>query len=432
MSIARVGRRSVVVALALAFGLLLGGIAPASGQTQGQTGTLGNAGVLRLRLGAQDHLRFEPPTGSATTQSLSVGSQCRLSPPSSSLAIFSATGSGNSYPGFNGDAIGVKGGGEGQGTPCGRIDPGQTLTMDLGSDLDGKLIDFAELDVELKGNATLLVAGYLVDESGATFMGDDEYFSDGSDSGPDSGDLDNYRIRFPKDGSKTTVNRLVFSIGSVGGASLEGGSDGTGACDTQDSAACNPGLGQTTDHDPNTQGIQPTTDSLFHLVRADGVLDCGQTADPQGGNGEPLNSLVRLDNATGTPAECIPIPYDLESDVIGTQQFTTLLKDLLGQDAQFEWTVTWAPEVGTYMEDETQFDFDLDGTFSKIQLCLPDGTVGPADGFPDLPVSLEDPPARDPWCVKFTSTTLITGGPNNGKVVVTETYYGKGDPTGRR
>src|SRR5262245_11321228 len=104
MSIApRVGRRSVLVSLALAFGLLLGGVTPASGQTQGQTGTLGNAGVLRLRLGAQDHLRFEPPTGSATTQSLTVGSQCRLSPASSSLVVFSATGSGNAYAGFNGD-----------------------------------------------------------------------------------------------------------------------------------------------------------------------------------------------------------------------------------------------------------------------------------------------------------------------------------------
>ena len=429
MSIARAGRRSVLVALALAFGLLLGGVTPASGQTQGQTGTLGNAGVLRLKLGPTDHLRFEPPTGSATTQSLTVGSQCRLSPASSSLANFSATGSGSAYPGFNGDAIGVKGGGEGQGTPCGRVDPGQTLTMDLGTGLDGRLIDFAEMDVELKGNATLVVSGYLVDESGATLMRQDSYFSDGSDSGPDSGDLDNYRIRFPKDGSKTTVNRLVFGIQSVGGVSLEGGSDGTGACDAADSPAC-PGLGATLDDNPGQTGIQATTDSLFHLVKVDGILDCGQTADPQGGGGTPLNSLVRLDNATGDPAECIPIPYDLDSSVIGTQQFTTLLKDLLGEDAQFEWTVTWVPEEGSYMEDETEFDFDLDGTFSPIQLCLADG---PDPGvFPDLPESQEDPGTLDPWCVKKTETTLIVGGPDNGKVFVKETYYGKGDPTGRR
>jgi hypothetical protein len=32
----------------------------------------------------------------------------------------------------------------------------------------------------------------------------------------------------------------------------------------------------------------------------------------------------------------------------------------------------------------------------------------------------------------MTQTTLIVGGPDNGKVVVKETYYGKGDPTGRR
>lgn len=419
MGFKRASRRLVPVALVLAFGMILGGVTPAVGQTQGQTGTLADAGVLRLQLGAQDRLRYEPPTGSATTQSLSVGSQCRLSPASSSLAIFSALGSGNAYPGFNSDAIGVKGGGEGQGTPCGRIDAGQTLTLDLGSGLDGKLIDFAEIDVELKGNATLLIVGNLVDESGTTLMADDTYFSDGSDSGPDSGDLDNYRIRFPKDGSKTTVNQLVFSlVNSVGGASLEGGSDGTGPCDALDGCV-EPSLGQTLG----------TTDSLFHLVRADGILDCGQTADTQGGGTTPLNSLVRLDNATGLPSECIPIPYDLDSSVIGTQQFTTLLKDLLGQDAQFEWTVTWVPEEGSYMEDETEFDFDLDGTFSPIQLCLADGTVGNPDGFPDLPESQEDPGTTDPWCVKYTQTTLDV---DTGLVQVKEIYFGKGDPTGRR
>lgn len=420
MSIQRASRRPVLVVLALAFGLVLGGVAPASGQTSGSTGTLKNAGVLRLRLGSEDHFRYEPPTGSSSTQSVSAAGNCRLTLGTGGLVSFSSA-PGGTFPGFVSDGIGVRGSGEGAGQPCGRVDSGQTLTMELGSQLDGKLIDFAEIDVEGKFDATIKIEGFL--GSGSIPFTTETYNTSpsGSDSGPDSGDGDNFRIRFPKTGT-TTVDRLVFSlVGSTGAASLEGGADGTQPCDAVDGCV-EPSLGQTLE----------TTDSLFHLLQADGVLDCGQQADPQGGNGTPLNELVRLDNATGLPSECVPIPYDLESSVIGTQQFTTLLKDLLGQDAQFEWTVTWQPEFGTYMEDETEFDFDFDGTFTPIQLCLPDGTVGPADGFPDLPVSLEDPPARDPWCVKFTSTTLIVGGPNNGKVVVKETYYGRGDPTGRR
>jgi hypothetical protein len=338
------------------------------------------------------------------------------------------------YPGIFGDAIGVRSGG-GTGSPCSRIDPGETLTMDLGSELSGRFVDFAEIDMEGKFGATYKIQGYAVTATSTKLVKTELYetVAGGSDSGPDSGDGDNFRIRFPKTGF-VAVNRLVFSIdGSVGAASLEGGADGTLPCNVPecDPALGTPSLGLTlSDDSPDPQ--PGTTDSLFHLIQADGVLACGETAPPQGGGGTPLNSLKRLANATGLPEECIPIPFDLNSSQDATHQLTVLLKNLGSQNAQFEWTVTWAPEFGTYMEDETEFDFDGDGEFHPIQLCLPDGTVGPADGFPDLPVSLEEPPARDPWCVKFTSTTLITGGPDNGKVVVMETYFGKGDPTGRR
>lgn len=435
MSMHRATRRLAPVVLALAFGLVLGGVTPASGDPIGSTGALANAGVLRLRLGdAQDHFRYEPPTGSPIqTQSISEGSQCRVSLGSPSLVSFPG-GPATPYPGFFGDAIGVRGSG-GTGSPCSRIDPGETLTMELGPALSGKFVDFAEIDMEGKFGAIYKIEGYAVTASSTKLVTTATYETapGGSDSGPDSGDGDNFRVRFPKTGF-TAFNRLQISIvGSVGSASLEGGDDGTMPCKVPecDPALGTPSLGLTlTDDDLVADG---TTDSLFHLIQADGVLACGETAPPQGGGGTPLNSLKRLANATGPPEECIAIPFDLDSSVNPTNQLTVLLKNLGGQNAQFEWTVTWAPEFGTYMEAETEFDFDGDGEFHQIQLCLPDGTVGPADGFPDLPLSLEEPaPARDPWCVKFTSTTLITGGPDNGKVVVMETYFGKGDPTGRR
>ena len=400
----------------------------ASGQTSVSTSTLQDAGVLRLALGAQDNLKFHEPDGdggylpaASAQQSISTSSGCRLAPLSGSLVSFSAQPN-NRFPGFVGDTIGVGGPGEGNGTPCGRIDPGQTLTLNLGSGLAGKVIDYAELDLELKFGGAVTVTGYL--GSSTTPMATETYTSTGSDSGPDSGDLDNYRVRFPRTGT-TAVNKLVFSVGSSGSGSLEGGSDGTAPCDAADGCV-EPSLGQS---------LANTTDTLFHLTEIDGFLDCGDTAPTQGGDGTPTNSLERLDNVGGATCTAIPFNLDSSTDIedCGENflQCVLLQKDLLGQNAQFFWTVTWAPEPGDYQESETQFDFG-NGP-QDLQLCEADAG---GDGFPDLPptADTEDPPsAVDPWCVVETSTVLQFD-PVGGEtfVVVTEKYFGSGDPLGKR
>ena len=74
MSMKRASKTLVPVVLILAFGLIVGGITPASGQTSGSTSTLADAGVLRLRLGPEDHFRFEPLSGSPTTRSITLAS----------------------------------------------------------------------------------------------------------------------------------------------------------------------------------------------------------------------------------------------------------------------------------------------------------------------------------------------------------------------
>ena len=405
--------------------------------TSASTSTLGDGGVLRLHLGAQDFFGFQEPDPANpgqylpldpdNDQSVSASPGCKLSlNPTSNLVTFSATASTpNPSPGFVSDSIGVGAKNEGSGQPCGKIDPGQTLTMNLGSGLAGKMIDYAEIDLELKFGGAVTVTGYLVQGTTAKQVGDPEtYTSTGSDSGPDSGDLDNYRVRFPRSGT-TTVNRLVFSVGSSGSGSLEGGADGTGPCDAADAPACGTfSLGQS---------LANTTDTLFHLLEADGALDCTtNNVATQGGNGTPTSTLTRVENVGG--ATCTPIPYNLDSSIgqcedVPSYQCILLQKDLLGQNAQFFWHVAWVPEPGEYQEEDTQFNYGFG--YQDLQLCLADD--GDLDAFPELPPKAATAPPGapnpDPWCVVFTSTTLD---PATGLVTVEEEYYGSGDPLGKR
>jgi hypothetical protein len=413
------------VSLALVFGTLT----PANGQTSASTSTLKDAGVLRLRLGANDLFRYEPtpnsPTG-AVNQTIS-SSSCKLNlTPQNNLVTFSppanAGPSISPYAGFFDNSIGVGSRSEGNGQPCGRIDPAQTLTVNLGTALVGKVIDYAEIDLEGKFGAEVMVRGYFVKASDPThpvLMKEEHYPTSGPDSSPDSGDLDNFRIRFPKTG-RTAVNQLVFSIvGTTGAASLEGGADGTAPCDGADelSAGCADfSLGQTLG----------TTDSLFHLTEVDGVLDCGANNTATQTTDGITTTIVRQGNADGST--CVPIPFNQASSqqladcTVSARQCIFLQKDLLDQQAQFLWTVTWAPEEGSYMEDPTQFDFG--GGFHPLQLC--DGDTD-GNGLPNLS-------GTDPWCVVNTSTDLQYGpsDPNDGLVIVKETYYGLGDPVGHR
>ncbi|HEX6581474.1 MAG TPA: hypothetical protein VF195_11460 [Actinomycetota bacterium] len=427
----------------------------ASGQTSASTSTLQNGGVLRLRLGAQDSFRFQVPDPSladhyidpspASTQAVGVSTGCKLSPTSGSLAQFSTQPS-NADTGFVGDAIGVRVAGEGNGQPCGRIDaPAQALGLKLGTGLAGKAIDYAEIDIEGKFSANFRIDGYFVTgacppPTGTPTVTTDTYNTAGSDSGPDSGDGDNYRIRFPQSnnpvGAYTAVNCLVFTP-ITGAASLEGGSDGTTACDATDVTECgapvNFSLGEKIDDTAQTN--TSTTDSLFHLINVDGVLDCNANTFLTQTNAGITTDITRLNDGEGNNPDgstCIPIPVDQDSSTTtcgaGFRQCIFLQKDLLDPNAQFEWTVTWAAEPGFYMESETQFDFGNGNGLNDLLLCQADGLAGNGfDGNPDLPAN------DDPWCVKDTSTALqISAVDGQTYDQVTETYYGLGDPLGKR
>lgn len=350
--------------------------------------TLPDAGTLRLHLGSSpQRWLFEPTSGSATSQAIGLSSGCKLAPTSGALVALTPTPASGTV-GLTTDGIGVRSSGEGAGVPCGRVDgsKGQRLRIELtgSGPLAETLIDFMELDIEAKGNVIVVADLYL----DGTLVGSHEMpTGSASDSGPDSGDGDNYRFRVPETGTSAFDSFVLRPKDDIGEFSLAGGADGT--------AAVPGGLGEQLG----------TTDSLIHLKEASGVLDCGEsTGDVTGGN-------TTANFARGSNAECELIPYLLrvENDDVLVQ------KDLTGQpDANFTMTVTWdaepAPANAGVLSRTTFIDYTPETPGDETPLLWCD--AGPT------------PPPGEFWCLTTQSSELQP----DGTVVVTETLFGAGDP----
>jgi hypothetical protein len=291
--------------------------------------------------------------------------------------------------------LGVGVGGEGNGTPCGRVDGlTQALVLEPALDDPDLLMDGAELDIEGKFGVTVRAEMYREGDLQATAT----LPTGGSDSGPDSADGDNFRWRLPaEDGPAVYFDRLVLRVDPStpgGGFSLEGGGDGT--------LAHPGGLGATLG----------TTDSLFHLVETDGLLDCGDQVTA-GGDGTPAATLDRLANLTGDEADCRSVPYVLRTGVEGDTQTVLLGKDL-GDQADlvpaFSLVIAWEPEPAAYPVARTTM-IDSGGGPEPMVWC---------DGTPEAPSR----PDGQAWCL-VGQTSAPAG---DGLIAVTETLYGAGDP----
>src|SRR4029453_4602660 len=107
------------------------------------TSSLPDGGVVRLHLGPSDFFRFDAPDGSGgytpgTPAPISVA-QCAATT-SGVMAIQAWPASGP--PGLGAGGLGVRGGGEGQGQPCGQVNgTGQSLSLTLTGPLAGTFMD---------------------------------------------------------------------------------------------------------------------------------------------------------------------------------------------------------------------------------------------------------------------------------------------------
>jgi hypothetical protein len=351
--------------------------------------TIGGGGVVQLHLGNDgEYVKFQPPSssGQLPTQQAITSKKCVATLPSL-LKITPQPAPPEGAVGLFDHGIGVSTSGEGTGTPCGRVDgPSQALTLSLAGPLAGKLISFAELDIEGKFNVTVLARAF----EGTTLVGT-ALLKTGtnSDSGPDSGDGDNYRWRIEPRGPFDT---LVLSVdpSTPGGAfSLEGGADGTA---------------------PDPLGtVLGTNDSLFQLEGFTGVLDCGQTAPTVGGSGSPAATLARGQNTA-----CQKVSYLLRTADNGGVQ-SVLLEKVLGDQlrANFTMTIVWDPEPASNPLRATKIDYDGDGGNPPQPVVWCGGTT-------DAPI----PVTGQAWCLTSQQAALAGG----GKVQLTERFFGFGDP----
>jgi hypothetical protein len=398
--------------MALAVGVtvaLPGSSASADG---GLTFTIGDfppdTGVVRLRLGDQDTFTYQPAGGTAVTQSLPTPSNCNLPNPLAlstvgvTLSGAPAGGQQQGKLGFFDDGLGVQVKGEGNGSPCGQVSGTQKLTLALSGALAGKRMDFVEVDVEGKFGVTLKAQLYLGTSS--TPVKTEIYATGGPDSGPDSVDGDNFRVRVPKTGT-VLFDRIVLSVdeSTPGGAfSLEGGADGTMALEGGYAAT----------------KLGGTTDSIFHITDAS-LLECGESTPTVGGGTSPAVSVTLLEEGCTEG-----IPYSLTTEKLADgQQGILFQKDAEGT-SQFRSTFTWAVEEAAYPVPATKIDFTPNGGLADaeaMQWC--EGTYA----SPQLPSA-----GDVTWClVKHTAVVQSpteVGGKRVRMMQITEEVYGLGDP----
>ncbi|MGI9609197.1 MAG: DUF7507 domain-containing protein [Acidimicrobiia bacterium] len=171
------------------------------------------------------------------TQQLSYGqNQCSVTPSSLSGPIMEVTGSTfdkkdkpvDPAPiGIVDNGIGVNEKGNGNGQDCGLVDNldddlSEKLVLSLGPAVEGRLIDHIDFDLEAKFDAVVRMDYFVGGEDGIPAGSDTWPLTvGGSDSGPDSGNRDNYM--------KTTVSDMDFDTVvitmDVGSVSIEGGAD---------------------------------------------------------------------------------------------------------------------------------------------------------------------------------------------------------------
>jgi hypothetical protein len=356
------------------------------------------------------------------TQGVSV-SGCTVTTPTSGTAnlakVTTNTTGGIGGNLSNGSLIGLgarpKSGSGASGTPCGRVDFGEKLTISLlGTSLQGYSIDEADLDIEAKFgtkvNADLYLAGVLQNPGGTQIT------DTIADSGPNCSGCNNWSFAIKGFTFDTIVltplvspdgnqNNVAFSLeGGIGNPCIGSTSDCIGSTDPRHSTGLRAQLG--------------TRQSVFHvsIASTDDSLDCNDSSTAPSNDSGVTASVDRLDNVSPTPP-CEPISISLTTGRDADNNPTVSFRKDLGTQttAQFLLNVTWPEETpvnppGT--EHKTKITYD-GSNYHDVLWCLPGSGA-----------QVWTPPGVESYCLVSHNEQLQP----DGKVVVDEQLYGLGDP----
>jgi hypothetical protein len=164
-------------------------------------------------------------------------------------------------------------------------------------------------------------------------------------------------------------------------------------------------------------GAGISSDPSSNFTISETALSCedGSNTIEESGDAGAL-ALVRQEGACDQD-----IPVTIE---IGDHQFD-ISKPFVA-DSAFRMTIDWVVETPQNPVPATKVDY-LDGFGPhNMQFCLADG---PDDNiYPDLPPRNDAGPGDEFWCITNQTVTLFETGPNAGKLQLTESYFGAGDP----
>ena len=346
-------------------------------------------GTVRLHLDSDgDKVIFDPTApGSNQIQTLTAGTNCKLTSTGASLVSFAASATQankNPFPGLKDHRIGVGQNGEGTGEPCARInkDLGQVLKLSLTGALDGQVVGYAELDLGFKFNGSATIQLF---RAGVKVGGDINVPCSGaSDCGPDSGANDNERVilffdpadnpgaghwqAFPIAGTFDTISIKPGNAAQTSKAvvSLEGGSNGSL---------------------PGPKGVALNTDdTLFELVESfDGEIDCGED-ETQSGEDATLNITRGFDTNGGCKGPTDGLLFNFEAGTEGSELFVDFITEPVGgaSVAQFLEVITWefdSPPNVAVDEQHRTLRYDDPGGVGKqvMPWCLADPRVANGD-----------------------------------------------------
>lgn len=220
----------------------------------------GDPSVILLTMGRTDQVTWDDLTQAITTKN----NDCLVAGFAGDPQILDVTAAGGAL-GHVKDGFGVFSALDGAGEPCGRVTPGESISVALGAAAADYLMTAVDVDLELKFTAKVKVEylhlGVEVHEHVFAPM-------ESSDDGPDSKDGDNYRYFHRPMTSGETPQQIYFDevvFSAVTGAfSLEGGAD------------------LVTNDQPVAFGqLEPTSkSSQFEVVLAfDGEITCQDTLE---------------------------------------------------------------------------------------------------------------------------------------------------------